>query len=249
MIASIGVLACSAQRPSLTAARGALEVPAPPEQVEARVAHTPLAQRASLELVRVDDLDDRFANLRPEELARCGGLSIQSETVSVGPEKSQATHFAQLELNPGETPRAGADRFRAWLSAFPLPASKRFGIEQFAAQADDDAPIRLRTYLLVGASDISVADVTDVKVLAETFDEPRTRVNVVLSSAAAARFEAVTREWTRRRLAILVAGEVLSVPVILGAISGGSIQIVIGDGPAERQLANAHALERGLLGR
>jgi preprotein translocase subunit SecD len=58
----------------------------------------------------------------------------------------------------------------------------------------------------------------------------------------------VTRAWTKRRLAILVAGEVLSAPVILNPIPGAHVRITMGARPPEEQLADAKELARRLMG-
>jgi preprotein translocase subunit SecD len=72
---------------------------------------------------------------------------------------------------------------------------------------------------------------------------------VTLSSEAAARFEAATRAWVQRRLAIMVDDEIDSAPVVKSAIGGGHISITVGTGDPERQFKQAESLARRLRGR
>jgi preprotein translocase subunit SecD len=72
-------------------------------------------------------------------------------------------------------------------------------------------------------------------------------VTLTLSEDAATRFEDVTREWTNRRIALIVDDEVDSAPVVKTAIGGGRVSITMaGSEPREVGLEKAKRLARRL---
>ena len=62
-------------------------------------------------------------------------------------------------------------------------------------------------------------------------------------------FEELTAAWTRRRLAIVLDGEIASAPLVLSAIGGGRISLSVGRGDPDLQAALAAKLAKGLRGR
>jgi SecY len=208
--------------------------------------------RADLEVVRVDDTVDPFAAL-PDDAAPAGlGLSIMSENAPVGPGRNTVAHFARVVLQSGETTQAAFARVKPWLSTLRLRPGARFGFEELDEYDDDTrkaTPVGIRTFVLAGAPVLRTDDVTDAAVAMDSNGDegpPSYYVAVTLSSDAAKRFEAATREWTERRLAILIDGEINSAPVVKTAIGGGHISITMGQGDPAQQLKKAKQLARGL---
>src|SRR5262249_36598056 len=109
-----------------------------------------------------------------------------------------------------------------------------------------------RSYLVKGPPVATAADVVDAVVVHPDRSSVRlesANVLLELSPEAARRFEEHTAANIKRRLAILVDGQVASAPVIITRIPGGKVSITMGAGNPESQLADARRLVRGLLGR
>jgi preprotein translocase subunit SecD len=111
--------------------------------------------------------------------------------------------------------------------------------------------VGIRTFVLVGDSVLGTDDVTDATAKLESIGEgpPMAYVAVTLSPASSTRFEDATREWTSRRLAIVIDDVIQSAPVIRTAIAGGRISITLAVGEPDERLAEARRLARALGGR
>lgn len=104
--------------------------------------------------------------------------------------------------------------------------------------------------MLVGESALAEGDVIQAQtVVSNMGGEPDVAVTLTLSPGGAARFEAITHEWTKRRLAILIDDEITSAPLVQTAIRGGQVRISMGVGDSEKKIAEAKRLARALGGR
>jgi hypothetical protein len=213
----------------------------------------PPARRTSLEIVRIDDTISPFDTLADDAIPEGSGISIARESIPGGrngPPRELA--YARVAIAPGESKAAARARLDAFLAKVPLPEGARFGLEakiDDGRYPEDRREGSLRTYVLVGESAVSERDVVDAVPVAQGPSGAETSVSVELSDAAAKRFEELTASWTRRRVAIVVDGEIASAPLVLSAIGGGRISLSVGRGDPELQAALATKLARGLRGR
>jgi hypothetical protein len=207
------------------------------------------APRSKLELVRVDDTIDPFAAVPDESIPLESGIALYREHAPIGSGGTRSTTYARVVLREGESKADAAARLRSWLATVPLPQGTRFGLAEVSEWDEETRRatlVGLRTYLLTGDPVLRTEDVTDAVVMREPSAEAGVSVLVTLSDAGAQRFEDVTREWTRRRLAILVDDEIHSAPVIQTVIRGGQLTITMGLGDPEQLLKNALRLQNGL---
>ena len=210
--------------------------------------------RANLEVVRIDDAIDPFATVPDESIPDGQGIGVYQENAPVGPGRSVMSHYVRVVSREGETTSAAIARVRPWLSTIRLPPGARLGFEQLDEYDEDTRKttvVGFRTFVLVGEAVLRTEDVTEAVASIDSSNEgaPDAYVAVTLSSAGATRFESATREWTQRRLAILVDDRINSAPVIRTAISGGRISISMGRGDPERKIAEAKSLAQALGGR
>jgi preprotein translocase subunit SecY len=206
--------------------------------------------RPKLEIVRVDDSIDPFAIIPDQSVPAEDGIEIRYENVPLGRGVSERSHFARVAMRDGEPKERARVRLQSWLSTVSLPAGARFGVED-VVERDEDARkstvAGLRTFVLRDDPVLRTDDVTDANVAVSTQDgEPDVAVSVTFSPEGARRFEDVTREWTNRRLAIVIDDEIVSAPVIKTVIRGGRVTITMGAGDFDVKLAEAKRLERGL---
>jgi preprotein translocase subunit SecD len=179
--------------------------------------------------------------VRDEDLPQASGIALFVENVSVG-DQVQASHFARVAPRDGETLASAERRLRAWLATLKLPEGARFAympITDFDEAAQRQTEVAVRTFLLAGEPVLRTVDVVDA---AAAITDGRAYVTLTLSPSAAARFGEVSGAWVRRRLAIVLDGEVNSAPVVKTAITGGRISITLGQGPADSQVENARTL-------
>ena len=213
----------------------------------------PAGPRAKLEVVRVDDTIDPFASL-PESAVPAGeGIEIRFENVPAGPGRHLKVNFARLRLREGESTAAGVARFRRWLATLELPPGARFGIEEVGDYSPETQLVTvdsLRSFVLTGEPILRTEDVTDAMAMTPGAEGQDVYVAVTLSSDAAQRFEDATREWTQRRIAIVLDDVITSAPIVKTAIGGGRISITMGmAGDPARQAEEARALVSRLRGR
>ncbi len=184
--------------------------------------------RAKLELVRVDDSINPFDKMVDDERER---VVLQPVMVD-----GHVTKSAVLRLRDGESPAAGTARFRKWLARVSLPSGARFG---FGNAVDVDDPTQenvtgIRAFILSGDPIVRTDDVENAQagINAEQYT-----ITVKLSADSALRFEAMTRQWTKRRMAIVIDDVVYCAPIIQSAITGGHVSITMGqDAAAARKL-------------
>lgn len=210
----------------------------------------PPAHRTKLEIVRIDDTIDPFDAAVEDSIPANSGIALARESVPVGEGSApREVTYARAALQPGEPVSTARARLSSFLATVPLPSGARFAFEP----VNDDDPdtgrarvVALRTYVLVGASAVSEDDVVDAVPVASG---PETTVAVELSPTGAERFEETTGAWTRKRVAIVVDGEVASAPLVRSRIPGGRLSLTLGRGDPENQAKQAAALARGLRGR
>ena len=105
----------------------------------------------------------------------------------------------------------------------------------------------VRTYVLSGPAEITNGDIVEATAsLDAMMDASQVYVAITLADDAAERFRLLTREYTNRRLAILLDGRVTSAPVVRQEIGGDRMSITMGFGEPERMLKEAQELARGL---
>ena len=133
-----------------------------------------------------------------------------------------------------------------------MPDGTRIGLEAIEEFDDDTLKSRrtgVRTFLLTGPPVITTDDVVDAAASVDTASARESAdVAVTLSPDAAERFRLATREYTDRRIAIIVNGVIESAPIVRSEIRGGRVSITMGSGSLEVQLAQAKALAKSLGG-
>ena len=208
---------------------------------------TPDVARGQLEIVRVDDESDLFAKLAYGEVPP--DVEIPHERAGSGRE-ARDVYFARTSVRDGETYDAAYARLRKWADAVPVPDGTRIGLEAIEEYDDDTLKSRrtgVRTFLLTGPPVITTDDVVDAAASVDTASASA-YVAVTLSPDAAERFRLATREYTDRRIAIIVNGVIESAPIVRSEIRGGRVSITMGSGSLEVQLAQAKALAKSLGG-
>ncbi len=208
---------------------------------------TPDVARGQLEIVRVDDESDLFAKLAYGEVPP--DVEIPHERAGSGRE-ARDVYFARTSVRDGETYDAAYARLRKWADAVPVPDGTRIGLEAIEEYDDDTLKSRrtgVRTFLLTGPPVITTDDVVDAAASVDTASASA-YVAVTLSPDAAERFRLATREYTDRRIAIIVNGVIESAPIVMSEIRGGRVSITMGAGSLEVQLAQAKALAKSLGG-
>ncbi|MCC6524625.1 MAG: hypothetical protein IT373_18355 [Polyangiaceae bacterium] len=211
-----------------------------------------------LELVLVDDESDsmREASLLasfPE------GVSINLENAPVGPGRNTVSYFARFTRLDGESLAACAARARAWLDELArnrvaaLETGRHFALEE-AVETDpltgEHTVTGYRTYVLGDSKILTGADFAAAAVGLDEFEgQSWAHVQVRLTPEAAGKFEQATAANVKRRMAIVVDGEIASTPVINERIAGGTMRITMGAGTPEQGLANARRLVARMKGR
>ena len=202
-----------------------------------------------VEMRCVDDDDDPLADtggtMPPS------GADLFVADVPLGPGVSGPRHFATFTLLDGESLDACRARALGWLavtaaSLEPPIASERFALQRslvFDPVDDRSEADGWHTVLLAEGVELHGDDFAAATILVTDTD---VRVGLELSPEGAAAFEHHTARTINRRIAIVVAGEVVSLPVVRETIRGGRVTITMGRGARERQLADARMLLRAL---
>ena len=201
-----------------------------------------------MELVRVDDSVDPFAQIKDEAVPE--GVEILQERVHLG-EDMVVVHYARASLREGESKQQVSERLLSWLRSIPLPEGTRFGIRGTSQMDPDTYAFRLdgiRSFVLSGEPFVRTEDVTDAVAL---LDEVIPAARLTLSSAAARRLEDATRQWRRRRVAVLVDGVIVTAPVVQTAVTGGSISVMMDepDGDRKQQIDRLNQFVREMKAR
>lgn len=202
-----------------------------------------------LQLLRVEDDVDPL-----EAIEGAGGypagVRLEKEDAPIGPGKTVTRRFVRTILQGGETLDALEARMRPWLDAIAVPAGTHFALGEYTElDFDTSAPVvvGLRTYLVRDAPLLTGADVLS----ALAFPEERGAgeewlVSVDLTEEGGERFRQATAANVKRRMAIVVRGRAMSVPVVQQEIRGGHVVITMGAKPSDQQRAEALDLARTL---
>lgn len=127
-----------------------------------------------------------------------------------------------------------------FLKKYPPPADRIIGTQEFKANATAEAVYR--TWLLDRRTPITGDSLTDAFV---SFDNEQNNYYVAMKfdRKGAVLFEKLTRENTKRKMAIVLDDVVDSAPIIQGAIPGGNAQITLGGYKSQDEImAEARAL-------
>jgi len=159
-----------------------------------------------------------------------------------------ATHsYLRVVTQPSETIDDTLTRVSDYLTTAHPPDGTRLVLgkmfETDKATKVTEA-VGVRTFLVRGESAIGEKDVVDAMVKQDV----ATSLRLTLSSDAAARFEAFSRENVKHRIAIVIDGLVQTTPVIEGPMGKGVLNIVVGDGsaPTDAELAEATRVAKAL---
>jgi hypothetical protein len=210
-------------------------------------AHAVRKERGALALVGVDDsrrADDAVAALGHALLPT---MRLSSEYVA-----NTQMHFVETWPEEGESLDTARARLEAWIARIPpdtLPTGDRFaiGVQVKLNPVTSKMETNQRTYVLQGSPIVTEKDVTDAAATVQHDNgEERAIVMVTFDDRGAAEFEAWTASHVQKRLAIIAEGRVVSVPIIQSRIPGGRIQIMMGAGSLEEQLADAKRLAEAL---
>jgi preprotein translocase subunit SecY len=231
---------------ALTAALGLVPGRMPPER-----AHAP---RPEIELVQVDDQADPLRGVDEEALP--GGGLRYDEQAPLGGGVNAKRAYLRVVSGEGESTAQTWARVRPWLEHVELPPGDRWAWEEMSEPIQDDDDdvhprrwkvVGIRTLVVSGEPIVTTADITDAKAM---LDDASTQASVRLTfmPAAGERFYAFTRTWLGRRLAIMIDGHVDSAPVIRQPIAGGRVQVTMGPGELDKQIAEARHLAAALRG-
>jgi hypothetical protein len=220
-------------------------------RVPVRDAATPPNRRAKLEVIRVDDMIEPFATTRDTDVP--DGIELRYENAPITTSHGSSyrkVFFARVALREGEAVETAIARGNVWVQKIELQAGARFAWEADETYDPDTGRATVtgaRTFVLVGDPIITTDDVVEaVPAVNDTSGIPDVYVSVTVRPEAGERFGDATREWTNRRIAILLDGRITSAPVVKSEIRGGRMSITMGSGDPERQMRDAKALARGL---
>jgi len=205
-----------------------------------------------LELYRLDDDVVLFDPRNPVPLL---GASVQQELAPAGLTESGSvrqvsTHFVRIVLQPNETLDQLAKRADAWVVNVQAPFDREVRLGPMAKGTEF---VGMRTWIVTGSPILTNADIEDAQAAVDNNRGPTEEfyVAITLKADGAERFRLATREWTKRRLAIVLDGRVDSAPVVQSEIGGGHISITLGSSPGDRaaRLADAKRLAHAISGR
>ncbi len=154
-------------------------------------------------------------------------------------------HFDAYLTAP--TPEALAPAVTALAAAHPLDHDEEIVHEQVWPAAGDRARPYVRTYLVDRLPVLTSTHVGAATVEIDRYTL-RPEVHVELTRRGGAIFAELTAAGVGRKLAILVGSEVVSAPVVHGAITGGRMSITMGGGDPADQERQAYALATTLNG-
>jgi preprotein translocase subunit SecD len=173
---------------------------------------------ATLELKIVDDFSgEAFFMAAAQDLEPGDPFGVKSQEQWGGEDKRY--WFEAWDEQGG---LSGREMLEEFLGSHDLPASRSLG-----CQLIDPVDGRWEAMLLVEPAVMTNEHIAGAKAALNKHDKMPV-VQVVLTEEGKAIFAEVTAENTKRRLAIVVDGVVVSAPVIQERISGGKLQIALG---------------------
>jgi preprotein translocase subunit SecD len=187
------------------------------------------ATRARLEFCLVDDAGTRefFLSLR-ERLEEDGLIKLQRERVQMGSAGVDWSYY--LETRSHEKREIGGKLLSDFVSKAVAPVDRVIALQRNDALDEAGNPTgeyAWRTFLLEVPPDVSGEHVFNAMVLNdESTGQPY--VSLQLSQAGAEIFHRLTKRAVKRRLAIVIDGNVQTAPIINEPIPGGMARITLG---------------------
>ena len=217
----------------------------PPPRSESSLARGRSAPApVSLEILYVDDGVDPFSSVGVSP----AGFSLMAEVVGLGPDEKGTGRFARFVPLEGESLDQAARRTEPFLAGISLPPGAKFALGRY----DDEEPssgrrtqVGWRSYVVYGPPIVTAQDIEHAEAVVDR-ERESVSLDLRLFAGGAERFHDATRDYTGRRLAIVVDGRVASCPLVLSAIPGGRIQIDPGAGTFDQQLSETRRLARAL---
>ncbi len=155
-------------------------------------------------------------------------------------------HFDSYLAAP--TVEALAQAVTALAAAHPLDVDEEIVLERVWPVAGDRAARpHVRTYLVDRAPVLTSAQVSGASVALDQYTR-RPEVLLELTRGGGEIFADQTAAGVGRKLAIVIEGEVVSAPIVAGAITGGRVTITMGGGDPADQERQAYALATALTG-
>lgn len=199
---------------------------------DAAAARSLIAENAHLEFRALDDAFD-VASRVPSPPA---GVTTESEVVPLGFEGEQhrTTYFAAT--GPG-----ARERLRSIAPALDLGARELLIGERTAWEEVEGAPSGFRTYVAERTAPVDGTMVTDAYASVDSYNQMPT-VTVEFDERGTRAFGDMTSALVRRRIAIVLNGEVVSAPVVNEPITIGRAMIALGSLEPQAAMEEATAL-------
>lgn len=188
-----------------------------------------IGRTAQLEFKIVDETSDYFSKL-VDKADKPESVSLQIDTYE-GKEGLVTRPYLE---------GTSRDELKDFLKKYPPPSDRVVGTQE--VKANPTAKPTYRTWLLDRRTPITGDSLTDAFV---SFDNEQNNYYVAMKfdRKGAVIFEKLTRENTKRKMAIVLDDVVDSAPIIQGAIPGGNAQITLGGYKSQDEiLADAKAL-------
>ena len=188
-----------------------------------------IGRTAQLEFKIVDETSDYFSKLA-EKADKPESITLEIDTYE-GKDGLVTRPYLQ---------GTNREELKDFLNKNPPPANRTVGVQEF--KANPTAKPTFRTWLLDRRTPITGDSLTDAFV---SFDNEQNNYYVAMKfdKKGAVIFEKLTRENTKRKMAIVLDDVVDSAPIIQGPIPGGNAQITLGGYKSQDEiLADAKAL-------
>lgn len=188
-----------------------------------------IGRTAQLEFKIVDETSDFFSKLA-ENPSKPESITLEIDTYE-GKDGLVTRPYLQ---------GTNRDELKDFLAANPPPADRTIGVQEFKENRTAE-PV-FRTWLLDRRTPITGDSLTDAFV---AFDNEQNNYYVAMKfdKKGAVIFEKLTRDNTKRKMAIVLDDVVDSAPIIQGPIPGGNAQITLGGYKSQDEiLADAKAL-------
>ena len=200
---------------------------------EERLKKDIIGKTAQLEFKIVDDTNAYFADISKK--------GDKPEDVSL-----EYDNYQGYEGNAIQRPFLEAKdkkALEAFLGTHPPPADRVVGIQEFRDRPDDTIPPVYRTWLLDRKTPLTGDSLVDAYVNFSS-DENQYAVSMKFDQKGGTIFEKLTRNNTKRKMAIVLDEVVDSAPIIQGPIPNGTAQITLGGAKTQDEiLKDAKALE------
>ncbi|HJZ84097.1 MAG TPA: hypothetical protein VKN99_02960 [Polyangia bacterium] len=168
----------------------------------------------------------------------------------VGARKELALFWAADDQAPlaqalaGRPLPSGREVQASLVAALKLGPGQRAAIECKEPPEEAPGPPTCKPWLLVAPPVLATRDLARAEVAFDPMDG-RPRISVELHAASVPAFADATGRNVGKRLAIMVDGEIMSLPIVMSQL-GGRLQITLGSGAIEAQLVSARLLAAAL---